>query len=64
MHQLQLNDNVDITTRSKRTRSTFPFGKCKVCNDQATGFHYGGMYYNVLLTLLCNNSLLTLICSS
>ena len=25
----------------KRTRSTFPFGKCKVCNDKATGVHYG-----------------------
>lgn len=26
---------------SKRTRSTYPFGKCKVCNDKATGIHYG-----------------------
>ncbi|CAF1073998.1 unnamed protein product [Brachionus calyciflorus] len=25
----------------KKTRSTFPFGKCKVCNDKATGVHYG-----------------------
>jgi hypothetical protein len=25
----------------KRTKSTYPFGKCKVCNDKATGIHYG-----------------------
>ena len=25
----------------KRAKSTFPFGKCKVCNDKATGVHYG-----------------------
>ena len=25
----------------KRPRSTFPFGKCKVCSDKATGVHYG-----------------------
>lgn len=24
-----------------RKKSTFPFGKCKVCNDKATGVHYG-----------------------
>lgn len=24
-----------------RRKSTFPFGKCKVCNDKATGVHYG-----------------------
>lgn len=26
---------------TKRAKSTFPFGKCKVCNDKATGVHYG-----------------------
>lgn len=63
MHQLRENNNIDLPTKSKRTRSTFPFGKCKVCNDQATGFHYGGMYqtYN---PLLCVNYLLILIYSS
>jgi len=30
------NNNVN-----KRPKSTFPFGKCKVCNDKATGIHYG-----------------------
>lgn len=25
----------------KRPRSTYPFGKCKVCFDKATGIHYG-----------------------
>jgi len=25
----------------KRAKSTFPFGKCKVCSDKATGVHYG-----------------------
>ena len=28
-------------TRAKRLKSTFPFGKCKVCNDESTGIHYG-----------------------
>jgi hypothetical protein len=27
--------------QAKRSKSTFPFGKCKVCNDKATGVHYG-----------------------
>ena len=22
-------------------RSTFPFGKCMICKDEASGFHYG-----------------------
>ena len=25
----------------KKPKSTFPFGKCKVCDDKATGVHYG-----------------------
>jgi hypothetical protein len=28
-------------TLVKRLKSTFPFGKCRVCNDKATGVHYG-----------------------
>ena len=28
-------------TINKRPKSTFPFGKCKVCSDKATGVHYG-----------------------
>jgi hypothetical protein len=27
-----------------KSRTTFPFGLCKVCNDKATGFHYGGKF--------------------
>ena len=25
----------------RKPKSTFPFGKCKVCTDKATGIHYG-----------------------
>jgi hypothetical protein len=25
----------------KKPKTTFPFGKCKVCTDKATGVHYG-----------------------
>lgn len=25
-----------------RVQITNPFGKCKICKDKATGFHYGG----------------------
>jgi hypothetical protein len=27
--------------KPKKPKSTFPFGLCKVCNDKATGVHYG-----------------------
>lgn len=27
--------------KKKKPKSTFPFGMCKVCNDKATGVHYG-----------------------
>jgi hypothetical protein len=27
--------------QKKRKTSTFPFGKCKVCDDTSTGIHYG-----------------------
>ena len=29
------------TNPTKKIKSTFPFGKCRVCNDKATGIHYG-----------------------
>lgn len=31
----------DSTNPTKKIKSTFPFGKCRVCNDKATGIHYG-----------------------
>nr|ASL70537.1 nuclear receptor [Brachionus calyciflorus] len=32
----------DLSLQNRlRKKSTFPFGKCKVCNDKATGVHYG-----------------------
>jgi hypothetical protein len=27
--------------QKKRKTSTFPFGKCRVCDDTSTGIHYG-----------------------
>ncbi len=39
-----INNNNNFNGNScnkKRPRSTFPFGKCKVCSDKATGVHYG-----------------------
>ena len=43
-----MNSNLKLNARklveakqSTRHHSTFPFGKCKVCTDQATGVHYG-----------------------
>lgn len=35
------SDKISTPTTTKRPKSTFPFGKCKVCNDKATGVHYG-----------------------
>lgn len=32
---------VNSSTGTKRPKSTFPFGRCRVCNDKATGVHYG-----------------------
>lgn len=29
------------TSKTKRSRLTFPFGACRVCTDSATGIHYG-----------------------
>jgi hypothetical protein len=34
-------DENQLNQANKRPRSTFPFGKCKVCTDKATGIHYG-----------------------
>lgn len=36
------NNNNDGKNNFHKSRTTFPFGLCKVCNDKATGFHYGG----------------------
>ena len=33
--------DLGLSQNNKRPKSTFPFGKCKVCNDKATGVHYG-----------------------
>ena len=33
--------NFDAFKQTLRQQSTFPFGKCKVCTDKATGIHYG-----------------------
>jgi hypothetical protein len=35
-----MNSDCD-KVKTKRVKSTFPFGKCRVCNDEATGIHYG-----------------------
>lgn len=47
-----------------RRKSTFPFGKCKVCNDKATGVHYGistcegcKVSFKLLLNLAKNKNL-------
>lgn len=37
---------------NKRRRTTFPFDHCKVCNDKATGFHYGGKHLSNLILLI------------
>jgi hypothetical protein len=35
------NALLNSSQSNKRPKSTFPFGKCKVCSDKATGVHYG-----------------------
>jgi hypothetical protein len=35
------NSKLNSSQSNKRPKSTFPFGKCKVCSDKATGVHYG-----------------------
>ena len=47
-HNASMNGAVDskmyesqLSQANKRPKSTFPFGKCKVCTDKATGIHYG-----------------------
>lgn len=38
----QPQSNLDpLTPGMNRRKSTFPFGKCRVCGDRATGVHYG-----------------------
>ena len=31
----------NLSAMIKRPKSTYPFGKCNVCSDKATGIHYG-----------------------
>jgi len=35
------HDQSILNQQPKKSKSTFPFGKCRVCNDKATGIHYG-----------------------
>ena len=35
------SDSQSQDQSNKKLKSTFPFGKCKVCSDDATGIHYG-----------------------
>ena len=28
-------------SKTRRRKSTFPFGECKVCEDKSSGIHYG-----------------------
>lgn len=35
------NSREELISGVYRKKSTFPFGKCRVCNDRATGVHYG-----------------------
>lgn len=35
------NSREELIPGVYRKKSTFPFGKCRVCNDRATGVHYG-----------------------
>jgi hypothetical protein len=37
------NDSKNRKLKRLKTNS-FQFGKCKICDDEATGFHYGGKY--------------------
>lgn len=34
-------NTTDKTPAGKRPKSTYPFGRCRVCDDKATGIHYG-----------------------
>lgn len=35
------NESKNLKLKRLKTNS-FQFGKCKICDDAATGFHYGG----------------------
>lgn len=39
--QSQVSNATSIGLNLLRKKSTFPFGKCRVCGDRATGVHYG-----------------------
>jgi hypothetical protein len=41
MHGVDMQQQQQQQQATRRPKSTFPFGRCKVCNDKATGVHYG-----------------------
>lgn len=48
--ELEMFDNetedLEIITNSISTQKLeYSFGKCKICNDKATGIHYGNLNY-------------------
>ncbi len=36
-----IDNDLNNNNQSKISSNQFSFGKCKVCNDKATGIHYG-----------------------
>jgi hypothetical protein len=38
---LYIDNIVGKQSKSNKAEQKYPFGNCKVCNDQSTGFHYG-----------------------
>ena len=37
----QTNNKKDMQQQKAARKQTFIFGECKICNDKATGVHYG-----------------------
>jgi hypothetical protein len=38
---LFIENIVENQTKTNKTEQKYPFGNCRVCNDQSTGIHYG-----------------------